>query len=430
MAEVVKPPVKIPPYRKAYNYETKRMVYSPDVKQFPLIYVSQISPCIVGWGAHLQAGGELKNMGVKHAMIVSTGLRGSGIVEEVESVIKQAGLACTVWTKAHSNPRDIDVPAGLKVYESEGCDGFVSVGGGSSHDTAKLIRVLHENKEKPLIREWACQLDPHFMTVIPTIKPVVIPQVAINTDTGTGADTTGFAVVTDTELKWKFPVVAINIMPSVGINDPSLLRCQPERIAAQCGIDCFLHGYGGFRNRIPHELSNAVGFWATKLAWDNLPEFVYNRWADKACEAMAWGQMLGAGTYAFGGGVGMVHAMAHQLSAIKDLHHGLTNAIMMVPVEREWNIPACADAFAYLLDHITSVDTTGMDKYAKSERWVDEMERFRNLVGITDIKLGNYGFTEADCEHMARYCYNDLCEEGNPRDIWESEAEDLYKGML
>jgi alcohol dehydrogenase class IV len=427
-SDIAKPPVKIPPYRKPYNFENRRMLYSPQVKQFPLIYVSQVSPLIIGWGAHLQAGVELKNRGVKNALVVSTGLRGSGILDEVVSVVKQAGVATTVWAKAHSNPRDFDIEDGIATYESEGCDGVLSVGGGSSHDTAKLIRVRTTNKEKPF-REMIGVLDPPWQEVTASLKPFSVPHVAINSTTGTGAESTAFAVVTEMELKWKGPVIAIGIEPALGINDPAILRCQPERIAAQCGIDCLLHGYGGLRTRLPNEITYATGLRCSQLCWDNLPQFVYNRWNDKACEAMTWAQFVGSTTYAMGGGCGMVHAMAHQLSAVKDLHHGLTNAIFLVGVER-MNIPACPDDLAFLLEHVTPVDTTGMDKYAKAERWVDELERMRNLVGITDVKLGNYGVTEADCEHMARYCYNDFCEEGHPRDLWEPEVEAFMKSML
>jgi len=424
----VKPPVKIPPSRKPYNFETRRMVYSPQVKQFPVLFVSQVSPLLMGWGAHLMAGVELKNRGVKHAMLVSTGLRGTGITDEVIGVIKQAGVAVTPWLKAHSNPRDFDIEAGIKVYESEGCDGICTVGGGSSHDTGKLIRCRTTNKEKPM-REMIGRLDPPWQEVTASLKPFQVPHVAINCTTGTGADSTAFAVVTDTELKWKGPVIAVGIEPSLGINDPAFFRCQPERIAAQCGIDCLLHSYGGFRTRLPNQLTNATGYWGTKMCWENLPTFVYNRWNDVACENMAWAQFIGASTYAMGGGCGMVHAMAHQLSAVTDLHHGLTNAIIMVPMER-LSMYAEADDLAYLLKHVTPIDTTHMDKYDMAERWVDELEKMRNIVGITDVKLGNYGVTEADCEHMARYGYNDFCEEGHPKDMWEPELVDLLKGML
>ena len=53
-------------------------------KQFPLHYVKEHGRGIVGWGAHQMAGQECSAAGIKHALLVTTGLKGTGIVDEVE----------------------------------------------------------------------------------------------------------------------------------------------------------------------------------------------------------------------------------------------------------------------------------------------------------------------------------------------------------
>ena len=114
------------------------MAISTERKQFPLLYVNQHSRGIVGWGAHKMAGVECQNCGIKHALMVSTGLKGTGIVDEVEGVLKANGVAVTRFEGITSNPKDYEVKAGTQAYLDAGCDGVVSVGGGRFNPHADI----------------------------------------------------------------------------------------------------------------------------------------------------------------------------------------------------------------------------------------------------------------------------------------------------
>ena len=182
-----------------YAHEKFRMTYHEDIRQFPLQMIGGFNGNeIVGWGAVKMTGEQCQLAGMKHALVVTTGLKGTGIVEEVQAICKHAGVETTVFKVGQSNPREEDVENGIKTFKEAGTDGIVSVGGGSSHDTGKLIRMMLENPDLEMSKT-AVQLDPHFMEIVPTIKPCVVPQVAVNTTTGTGAEMTGFSVVTDWE---------------------------------------------------------------------------------------------------------------------------------------------------------------------------------------------------------------------------------------
>jgi len=411
-----------------YAHEVRKITYQADIKQFPLLFTFPLSPIALGWGAHQITGQQLNALGIKHALIVTTGLRGTGIVEEVEGVVKHAGVATTIFNKIHSNPRIEDVEEGLKVYKEAGCDGVLSIGGGSSNDVGKMIRLRLANPDRTL-QSMTLLLSPHWEEVIAGLNPVTVFQVCVNTTAGTGSEVTGFAVVTDWEKHFKFAVAAIGIAPTFGIDDPALMRTMPTHLAAQTGMDCLCHSIVGVLSRIENEISKAVGLLGTELVWENLPEFVYNRWNDKACEKMAWAQYVGAATYGMGGGTDAIHAIAHQISAVNDMHHGLSNAIMMVPVTR-YNIPAAAGKMEYLARHVCGIDTRNMTRFQAAEAFVNELEKFRNLVGITDIKLGNYGLKEADCKHIASSSRNDIVIEGNARDMTPDDVEALLKSML
>ena len=149
-------------------------------KQFPLLYVKPHGQGSVGWGAHKMAGQECSNAGIKHALLVTTGLHGTGIVDEVEGVLKAAGLAVTRFENVSSNPKDHEVKEGTKVYLEAGCDGIVSVGGGSSHDTGKAVRIMVTNDGPETdLRQFAAFLDPPISEKIGDFKVVNIPQIAI-----------------------------------------------------------------------------------------------------------------------------------------------------------------------------------------------------------------------------------------------------------
>jgi len=414
-----------------YAFEKFRATYHDEIRQFPIHMMGAFNGNeIIGWGAVKMTGEQCKQAGITHALLVTTGLRGTGIIEEVQSICKHAGVETTIFKVGQSNPREEDVYNGVKAFHEAGADGFLSVGGGSSHDATKIIRMMLANPDVKL-REKAVLLDPHFINVVPTIKPCLYAQVAVNTTTGTGAEMTGFGVVTDWAGHWKYVVIAANMIPTIGIVDPALLRTMPERIAAQTGIDCFVHGMGGYVSRVTNHYAKAVGIYAARVCWENLPEFTYNRLNDKACENMAWAQYLGAMTYAVGGGVGMIHAMAHQISAVTDLHHGLTNAMMMVPVVTR-NYVATPGCFAEIARDVFGIDTKNMDRLEAAEKAVEKVEYFRNIVGIDDkaCKLSTYGLTEKDCRHMAKNSINDLCNEGSARDWTEKDSLEVYTSMM
>lgn len=394
-------------------------------KEFPLLYVNQHSRGIVGWGAHQMAGVECEMNGITHALLVTTGLKGTGIVEEVEGVLKHAGVAVTRFEGVTSNPKDHECAEGSKVYLEAGCDGVVSVGGGSAHDAGKGIRLMVTNDgPRTDLRQFCAFLDPHYSERIPTYKIVDIPHVAINTTTGTGAEATAFAIINDTEWRYKLILVVPGVGPSVGICDPLFMRLQPPSLVAWSGMDAFCHAMEPFIGRLNLPVSHATGLRAIKLLSENLRQAYANPRNDVAIENMAWGQFIASMAYNMGGGMGMVHGLAHMVSVIKDLHHGYTNALMMVPVEK-FNVVACPERFQEI-GLAMGLDVKHLHPVDAADKTLEAIERLRNDVGITEIGLSQFDFSQDDIEHTVKWCLNDLSREANPRDV---TADDVRRIM-
>ena len=405
------------------------MTINVERKQFPLLYVHQHSRGIMGWGAHQMAGQECQVYGIKHALLVTTGLKGTGIVDEVESVLKANGITVTRFEGVTSNPKDFECKAGTEAYLDAGCDGIVSVGGGSAHDAGKGIRIMLTNEGPDTnLRDFCAFLDPHYTTRIPTYKPVMVPHVAINTTTGTGAEGTGFAIINDEEWVYKLILVVPGVLPSVGINDPAFMRLQPPHMVAWAGMDAFCHAMEPFIGRFNMPVVHAVALRAIKLLNENIRQAYSNPANDVAIENMAWAQYIASMSYNMGGGMGMVHGTAHMLAVIKDLHHGYTNAIMMIPVER-FNVVAVPERFKEIGETM-GLDVHYMNPVDAADITLEEIDRLRNDVGIPQVPLKEFDFTEADIEHTAKWAYNDLSREANPRDITAEQIKEIMRSCI
>ncbi|MBW1801428.1 MAG: iron-containing alcohol dehydrogenase [Deltaproteobacteria bacterium] len=405
------------------------MAISTERKQFPLFYVNQHSRGIVGWGAHQMAGAECHANGIKHALLVTTGLKGTGIVDEVEGVLKANGVAVTRFDKVTSNPKDYECKEGTRAYLDAGCDGIVSVGGGSAHDAGKGIRIMLTNDGPDTdLRPFAAFLDPHYTTKIPTFKVVNIPHVAINTTTGTGAEGTAFAIINDEEWVYKLILIVPGVSPSVGIDDPAFLRLQPPHILAWSGIDAFCHAMEPFIGRLNFPVAHGTGYRALKLLSENLRQAYANPANDVAIENLAWAQFMASMSYNMGGGMGMVHGLAHMLSVIKDLHHGYSNAIMMMPVER-FNVVAVPEKFKEI-GMAMSLDVHHMNPVQAADVTLDAIERLRNDVGIPQVPLKEFDFTEKDIDHTVKWCLNDISWEANPRDMTADHVREIMRGCI
>ena len=415
-----------------YAFEKRRVVYNEEIRQFPLHFPGNFfGRAIIGWGAIKMAGEACKQAGIENALLVSTGLKGTGILDEVQAICSHAGVNTTLFKVGQTNPRIKDAEEGVKAYKEAEADGIITVGGGTSHDCGKLIRGRMANQDKDW-SEMTAVIDPHFTQTFVKLNPVTIPQVSVNTTAGTGAEISGMAIVNDMDKHWKVCVLVPNNTPSVGITDPAVIRCLPEHLAAATGIDAFVHALEGFVSRLGNQISKGVAWRCAKLVWENLPEFTYNRWNDKACESMCWAALLGGMSFALGGGTGQIHGLAHQLSALdQNLQHGLTNAIMMIPVTK-LNFIGAPESYADFGKYCLEIDTKKMTRFEAAEAAVERMEYLRNAVGITEekIKLSSYDITEKDCEDMTKYSINSLCYEGNVRDWTEEDSLNVYKGLL
>jgi alcohol dehydrogenase class IV len=403
-------------------------VINKEIFEFPIVYTNPIPRIALGWGAYQTIGDECKAAGMKKALIVTSGLKGTGIIEEIKGVINHAGVAMEIYNKITSNPKDHEIMAAYKVFKEGECDGVVAVGGGSSIDTGKCVRVIDANGGQH-VTNFTVFLDPPFEETLKKMKPCTIPQISVATTSGTGAEVSSWAAISNTKDKAKVLVSGPNVHSTLAVVDPLLSRLQPRHIAAWTGFDALAHAIEAFVTRVQGPYAYGMLLRANELIYKNLREFTYNPMDNNACERMAWASTMGGIGIGFGAGAGIVHGLGHQISALTDVHHGRINGVLMLAGER-YNQPAIIGKLA-ALTRAMGIDTSNMSELEASDRWFYEIERLLKDLEITPGQLNKqFGVEEKDLDHIVRVYSNDFCSQGNPKLFNYDECISLLKSVL
>src|SRR6188472_4056376 len=107
------------------------------------IFTLEATPIKFGPGAAADAGWELKRLGVKRALLVTDpGVAAIGHPEQVRASIEAEGIEVVVFDRARVEPTLDSFQEAADVARDAEVDGFVSVGGGSSMDTAKVADLI------------------------------------------------------------------------------------------------------------------------------------------------------------------------------------------------------------------------------------------------------------------------------------------------
>ncbi|MAJ30993.1 MAG: dehydrogenase [Gammaproteobacteria bacterium] len=251
-------------------------------------------------------------------------------ISQLIDLLNKAGLSSGIFTEISPNPRDDEISVGSSYYKSGDHDAVIAIGGGSAMDGAKAI-CLTANNDIPL---WDFEWEKEPAKISndePFPKLITIPTTA-----GTGAETEGTAMVTDTDKGMKFCICHPGLRPSITILDPELTLDLPRTLTAWTGADAMIHAIEGYCVPGFHPLCDGAALQSLSLVSENLTLAVDEPNNIKARGAMLVASCLGG--IAFLKGLGLVHAISHMVGAEFDTHHGLTNAIVL-PVVTRYNFP-------------------------------------------------------------------------------------------
>ena len=337
------------------------------------------------------------------------------VTKKVTDLLDKAGMEYEVYSNIKQNPTIENVQTGVEKFKASGADYIIAVGGGSPMDTAKAIGIIVRNPEFADVRS--------LEGVAPTKNPCV-PIIAVPTTAGTAAEVTINYVITDVENNKKMVCVDVNDIPVVAIVDPDMMASMPKGLTAATGMDALTHAIEGYITAGAWELSDMFHLKAIEIIGRSLRGAVEN--TDEGREGMALGQYI-AGMGFSNVGLGIVHSMAHTLSAMYDTPHGVANAILL-PTVMEYNAPATGEKYREIAKAlgVEGTETMSVEEYRTAA--VEAVKKLSSDVGIpADLKDI---VKPEDVDFLSESAFADACRPGNPRETSVEEIKELFLKLM
>ena len=369
-----------------------------------------------GKGAIEKIPEELQARGYKKAFVCTDpDLLKFGVTQKVTGLLDAAKIPYEIYSEIKPNPTIENVQHGVESFKRSGADCIVTIGGGSSMDTAKAIGIIVENPEFADVRS--------LEGVAPTKKHAVF-TIAVPTTAGTAAEVTINYVITDVVKKRKFVCVDTNYIPEIAVVDPDMMASMPKGLTAATGMDALTHAVEGYITKGACAISDMFHLEAIRLISENLRGAVQN--TPEGREGMALGQYI-AGMGFSNVGLGIVHSMAHGLSALYDTPHGVACAIIL-PTGLEYNASVAGARYRAVGK---AMGVEGIDAMSDEEAANATIAAVKQLSADVGIPADLKGILkEEDVQFLAESAYADACCPGNPRDTSVEEIAALYRSLL
>jgi len=341
-------------------------------------------------GAVAKLPAILDGLKVARPLIVTDrGLVATGMVERVAGLFSARPA---IFSETPANPTEEAVLKAFALFKEAGCDGIVGLGGGSSIDLAKAMRLL-SGHPGPLAQYTAVEGG------AARIHGNIVPMVAVPTTSGTGSEVGRAAVIITAEGR-KLGIISPHMLPSVALCDPELTYGLPPYLTAATGMDALSHCLETFMAPAVNPPADAIAIDGLKRGFKAIRTAV----KDGADRKARWEMMMCAleGAMAFQKGLGAVHALTHPLGAVRELnlHHGTLNAVL-TPAVLRFNRPVIGDKWDVIAEIVGGPP--------------DEV--FATLSADIGLPSGldAMGVTEAMMEHVSGEALKDHCHATNPR---------------
>jgi alcohol dehydrogenase class IV len=365
-----------------------------------------------GAGARKLVGPHLHELGLKRPLIVTDrALASLPVMTEFKTHLHDLHVA--VFDGVFGNPTCAQVMAGAAAFKAHGADSVIGFGGGAALDVAKVVGVMATHAgdileyvwDHPKVRPIAGEL-PHF--------------VALPTTSGTGSEVGRSSVVSENDTHYKRTVFSAKILAKVVFADPELTLALPGPITAATGMDALTHNIESYLSPAYHPLCDGIALEGLRIGARALATAVREPGNLDARADMMMSSMMGA--IAFQKDLGSVHACAHALGAVCDMHHGLANALMIDTV-LDWNREAAPEKFAEL-SH--AADIEGDVDGAAFIRW---LRTLKSHIGITG-GLAARGVTRAHLAQLVPLAAKDFTAQTNPRPTVEADYERFFLAAM
>lgn len=362
------------------------------------------------------AESSIRKFGKKALIVTGKIVTKTGMVDILTEKLKEWGIDYAIFNDLPGEPDDLMCKAGAVVYEKEGCDFLIGLGGGTPLDSAKAIAMYTvEHKD---FMEFAGK----------QVNGVYPPVVAIPTTAGTGSEVTKFFVVTDTASDTKLLLGGDSLIPDLAIVNPAFTYSAPGSVTVATGMDALTHAVESYTSRKGNPLTDLFAKDAIKRVFTYLPRAYADGNDKEAREEMALAACQ-AGICINNASVTLVHGMSRPIGALFHVPHGISNAMLIATCLR-FAMYGCPERFADLARLIGKASAADADDKAANAF----LEALDELVSVLKVPtLAEYGIDkEAFFEKMPKMA-KDALASGSPantiRPVTENDILDIYRKL-
>ena len=365
----------------------------------------------------LRLGALCRELNAERVLLVSDpGLLRAGLLDAPMQAMRDSGLQVTLYSDVQADPPVACVEDAVAVARECRAQAVIGLGGGSSLDIAKLVALLcgHEQRLEDIYG-------------IGLAKGPRLPLIQVPTTAGTGSEVTAVAIVT-TPSHEKKGVVSPLLYPDIALLDARLTVGLPAAVSAMTGVDAMVHAIESFTSvHKKNVLSDGLAVQALTMLAANMDRVLAEPGDLQARSNMLLGSMLAGMAFA-NAPVAAVHALAYPLGGHFHVPHGLSNALVLVPV-LNFNRPAAEALYAQLASAVLP-----QERFANTSEACDHFIGFMTrLVARMPFaqRLNEVGVTAEDLDQLTDDALKiERLLINNPRPLNRDDIHAIYTSVL
>ena len=355
-----------------------------------------------------------QNLNIKRPLFVTDkDLFELNIVKDVLKNLSKTYKDINFFSNFTGNPTGDNVEEGVKIYNSNNCDGVIAFGGGSGIDVGKAIAFMC-GQTRPI---WDFEDIGDYWTRADHNK--ISPIIAVPTTAGTGSETGRASAIINKKTGIKKIIFHPKILPSIVILDPVLTLDLSPRLTAATGMDALAHNLEAFCAPGYHPMADGIALEGMRLIKKSLKKaFKNGKDLDARSDLLTAASM---GSTAFQKGLGAIHSLSHPINAQFNVHHGLSNAIFM-PYVLTFNKTEIESKIVSICDYLN------LDKNFNSFlNWILEL---RKDLGIPHKLADAMDCKNIDLNMLSIMAYEDPSTAGNPKKLNKENLRLLYEHSI
>lgn len=325
--------------------------------------------------------------------------------------IKDCFNPAVVFDQFTSNPLYEQVYKGVELFNANRCDAIVAVGGGSTIDVAKCIKLY-------------CRMDHSRNYLEQECVDSGIPLIAVPTTAGTGSESTRFAVIYFDGKKQS--VTHESIVPNYAILEPLLLKSLPVYQKKCTMLDALCQGIESLWSVNSTDESQRYSKIAIQMIMDHWHGYIEDNSDEDARYIMTAANYSGRAINI--SQTTAPHAMSYKLTSMYGLPHGHAVALCLPEV------------WMYMLDHPEKcIDPRGSEHLEFVFEWLGRIMEcdsaykalmmFRAIMSALDMPAPTSTSLDTDLELLV-HSVNPVRLKNNPVSLDEKAIEAIYKKIL